>query len=321
MDNLFVGPFKKYLREFYEYKINLGYVYDSEKNKLKDFDKFTIEKYPKATKINKEILEDFLNRKEIKRSSKSSFASVLRQLCKYLNVIGIEAYQIPYKKYSRGKEAYVPHIYTDKEIKIFFETAKNYSKENTYKNTIIYTVFDLLYCTGMRISECLNIKIKDIDYTNQTINIYNTKNTESRIIAINEKLIKRLKEINENYNQELNPEEYFFRHGNGAKYSPDSFYHIFRNILYYSKIPHTSKGPRLHDFRHLFCILSLKKAVLSGIDINNFLPILSAYVGHKKVSSTAYYLRLTSDMYPEIRTKIENYTNEIIRKVDDIDYD
>ena len=39
MDNLFVGPFKKYLREFYEYKINLGYVYDSEKNKLKDFDK------------------------------------------------------------------------------------------------------------------------------------------------------------------------------------------------------------------------------------------------------------------------------------------
>lgn len=321
MNNLFIGPFKNYLTEFYEYKTNLEYVYDSEKNKLKDFDKFTFEKYPKATKISKEILEDFINGKNIKRSSKAAISSVLRQLCKYLNSMEIEAYVIPYKKYSRGKETYVPHIFTEKEIKIFFETAKKYAKENKYKNAIIYTIFDLLYCTGMRISECLNIKIKDINFNNQTISIHNTKNTESRIIVINEKLVKRLKEINENYNQEFNPDEYFFRHGNGTKYTAKAFYNIFRNILYYSKIPHTSNGPRLHDFRHLFCILSLKKAVLSGKDINNFLPILSAYVGHKKISSTAYYLRLTSDMYPEIRNKIENYTNGIIRKVDDIEYE
>ena len=317
---VFIGPFKKYLTEFYEYKINLGYVYNSQKDKLKCFDKFTL-KYPKATKISKEILEDFLNSKEIKKSSKSAFSTVLRELCKYLNAKEIEAYVLPFNKYSRGKEVYVPHIFTEEEIKLFFETAKKYSKENEYKNTIVYTVFKLLYCTGMRISECLNIKIKDIDFNNQTISIYNTKNTESRIIVINEKLIKRLKEINEKYNKELNPDEYFFRHGNGTKYNANSFYDIFRNILYYSKIPHTSNGPRIHDFRHLFCILSLKNAVLSGQDINNFLPILGAYVGHKKVSSTAYYLRLTSDMFPEIRNKIEHYTNEIIKKADDIEYE
>ena len=175
---VFIGPFKKYLTEFYEYKINLGYVYNSQKDKLKCFDKFTL-KYPKATKISKEILEDFLNSKEIKKSSKSAFSTVLRELCKYLNAKEIEAYVLPFNKYSRGKEVYVPHIFTEEEIKLFFETAKKYSKENEYKNTIVYTVFKLLYCTGMRISECLNIKIKDIDFNNQTISIYNTKNTES----------------------------------------------------------------------------------------------------------------------------------------------
>ena len=55
MNDLFIGPFKKVLTEFYEYKINLGYVYSSEKENLKDFDKFTYEKYPKSTKISKEI--------------------------------------------------------------------------------------------------------------------------------------------------------------------------------------------------------------------------------------------------------------------------
>ena len=321
MNDLFIGPFKKVLTEFYEYKINLGYVYSSEKENLKDFDKFTYEKYPKSTKISKEILEDFLNSKDIKKSSKSCVASVLRQLCKYLNIIEIESYELPCKKYSRGKEVYVPRIFSEDEIKVFFKTAKKYSSGNEYKNTIIYTVFKLLYCTGMRISECLNIKIKDVNFSNQTISIYNTKNTESRIIVINEKLSKRLEEINEIYNKGLNPDEYFFRHGNGTKYTANSFYMIFRNILYYSKIPHTSNGPRVHDFRHLFCILSLKKAVLSGQDINNFLPILGTYVGHKKVSSTAYYLRFTSDMYPELRSKIENYTNEIIKKADEINYE
>ena len=45
--------------------------------------------------------------------------------------------------------------------------------------------------------------------------------------------------------------------------------------------------------------------------------ILSAYVGHKNFISTEYYLRLTAELFPTIREKIEKYTDNIIIELGD----
>lgn len=62
-----------------------------------------------------------------------------------------------------------------------------------------------------------------------------------------------------------------------------------------AKIPHQDnrKGPRLHDFRHTFSVHSLQNAVEKEIDINAYLPILSVYLGHRNLSATEKYLRLS----------------------------
>lgn len=318
-NNFFNGPFKEYLYKYIEYKINLGYSFLSSKEKLMSFDKYTSSNYPNATYVSKEILESFLNSKNVKKSSKAGLASALRQFCKYLVSIDIDAYVIPNRKYKRGNETYIPHIYTKEELTAFFKTLNNLYPNNIYKNIIIDTIFRLLYSTGLRVSECINIKIKDIDFTNSSIIIYNTKNTENRLIVISENLKQKLEFININYNSNCLQNDYFFRHGNGKKYTPDSIYSCFRKILYYSKIKHTGNGPRVHDFRHTFCVLSLKQAVENGKDINSYLPILSCYVGHKKLISTAYYLRLTADMYPDIKNKIEKYSSDLILEMEEID--
>ncbi len=318
-NNIFNGPFKDYLYQYYEYKIKLGYNYYSQKSKLVVFDNYTLLNNSDAKVITKKILENFLNSKNIKQCSKSAYASVLRQFAKYLVSNGIEAYVIPNKKYKRGNETHIPHIFTKEELTIFFKTLENFYYTDTYKNLVVNAIFNLLYSTGLRVSECVNIKIEDIDFNNNSITIHNTKNTETRIIVISEKLMQKLNYININYNQNYKKEDYFFRHGNGTKYTPDSIYSCFRKILHYSKIKHTENGPRLHDFRHTFCVLSLKQAVENGIDINSYLPILSTYVGHTKISSTAYYLRLTSDMYPSIRTQIEKYGSNLILEMEDLE--
>lgn len=316
----FIGPFKDYLNQFCEYKIKSEYNYFSSIYKLKEFDRYTYKHYKDAVEITKEILESYLDNKDVKRATKASIACTLRQFCKYLNKCDIKCYVLPERKYTRGNETYVPHIFTTEEIKAFFNTVKDFYPNNVYKNAVINSIFKLLYCTGMRVSECLNIKIKDIDFNNNTIKISDSKNNESRFVVINETLINELKIINDNYNQNCNNNEYFFRHGNGTKYNAKSIYTCFRNILYYSKIPHTGKGPRVHDFRHTFCVLSLKNAVEKGYDINNYFTILGTYIGHKRITSTAYYLRLTSEMYPSIRKQIEDYSNSLIRTMDG-DYD
>lgn len=61
------------------------------------------------------------------------------------------------------------------------------------------------------------------------------------------------------------------------------------------------------DFiRHTFAVHVLQKWITEEADLTAMLPILSTYMGHKTVRSTALYLRLTAEVYPELMRKVEN---------------
>jgi len=45
---------------------------------------------------------------------------------------------------------------------------------------------------------------------------------------------------------------------------------------------------------------------LEGKDLNAYLPVLQAYLGHASFADTAYYLHLTADLFPDITKKIES---------------
>lgn len=318
MENKFNSYFKNQLNDFYEYKVSCGYSYKSELYKLIVFDKYLCKN--NVTELNKEYQITFLNSLNIKNSSKLEYSSVLREFSKYLlSKYNINVYILPRKLYTRKGENYIPYIFSEQEIKLFFNTIDNIDVQNELKKDMMTVIFKLLYCTGMRIGECLNIKIYDIDFDNNAIVLRNTKNGTDRRIIINEELKNVLKELHDKYNKEKSINEYFFRNNNDNKYNNNSIYNYFRKILYYSKIQHSEKGPRIHDFRHTFCVKSLKKIIEEEKDINVYIPVLSAYVGHKNFKGTEYYLRLTAEMYPYIRNQIEEYTNNIIRKLGDFD--
>ena len=61
---------------------------------------------------------------------------------------------------------------------------------------------------------------------------------------------------------------------------------------------------RFHDLRHTFAVHSLMKQVRSGRDIYCILPILSVFMGHKTLAGTEHYVRLTSEMFPELNIQI-----------------
>ena len=74
-------------------------------------------------------------------------------------------------------------------------------------------------------------------------------------------------------------------------------------------------GPRVHDFRHTFAVHSLQRCDQCGIDTYVFLPILAAYLGHTKTTTTEKYLRLTSETFPDLLHKSEAISNSIIPEV------
>ncbi len=68
-----------------------------------------------------------------------------------------------------------------------------------------------------------------------------------------------------------------------------------------------SHGPRLHDLRHTFAVRTLTNWYRSGINPEKRLPLLSAYLGHAKVSDTYWYLSAVPELLGAVNTRLETF--------------
>ena len=308
--NKFDGPFSEHIINFIKYKQNLGYKYESAAQKLYNFDQYT--KSYDETILTKDLVCNWITKNPNNNlNTIKGNACLLREFGKYMNSINSNNFILPIKMFSKT-QIFVPHIFTDSEIKLLIKTADNYNNKFYYpKKFIVSLVFKLLYGTGMRISECLNIKIKDINFEDGIIFLEKTKNGKDRLIVLNEYLRNECITFHSKFNKNISIDYPFFRNEYDKCFSPNSFDSIFHKILKDAKID--TKGARLHDLRHTFAVHTLRKFVIEGKDLNVYLPILSAYLGHTRLSSTEKYLRLTADMYDDIRAKVEKEYSNLIK--------
>jgi integrase/recombinase XerD len=88
------------------------------------------------------------------------------------------------------------------------------------------------------------------------------------------------------------PASYFFISRRGHQLDQSSVHRIFNRLSRQLGLrdPESSRGPRLHDFRHRFAVETLLRWYRTGEDVERRLPILSTYLGHVHVSDTYWYL-------------------------------
>lgn len=98
--------------------------------------------------------------------------------------------------------------------------------------------------------------------------------------------------------------------------------HLIYKLLKICNIPYIGnrQGPRIHDLRHTFAVHSLVQMGHNGMDLYTGLPILSACLGHRSLSSTEKYVRLTCMMYPEFEKQCSPINAFVYPKIT-TDYD
>ncbi len=128
-----------------------------------------------------------------------------------------------------------------------------------------------------------------------------TKNNTERMVPFSDSVGTALRQYSSYKEKIFGPKtKYFFANAGNACWSKGTAYEQFRRILVRAQIPHTEKGPRLHDFRHTFSVHTLAEMSSQGLDLYYSLPILSKYLGHASLEATDHYVRLTAEMYPEL---------------------
>jgi len=303
------GPFKLLIQEFIELKQAIGYKYFTQAEHLKRFDTFTLQNHPGASILTKEMVMQWCTKKSYEQQANlCARASVIRQLAIYITNLDVNAYVLPKNYFKKGRK-YIPYIYTDNELKRFFrETDKcRYCSQCPYRHLIMPILFRLLYSCGLRVSEARLLKVDDVDLESGILTIQHSKKDNSRLVPMSDGLIQKCRAYSNQVHSSSTKEDYYFPIIDNRPMSNGNIYKNFRKLLWRAGISHGGRGfgPRIHDFRHCFAVHCLKKWSVQEKDLMVYLPILRVYLGHDSFNETAYYLRLTADVFPQITLKLE----------------
>jgi integrase/recombinase XerD len=235
-----------------------------------------------------------------------------KKFFEYLFVQGYKVFQ--FRDIKAPMRDFVPHIYTDDEVKKYFLAVDTYQSSLNRKNCVqLPVLFRILYGCGTRITETLMIRKKDVNLTEGIIKLSETKNANERYVVMSDSLCELMKQYTDKTFYELSDNDYIFRNMQGNYLSSDWINDLHVKILREAGIPYLGggKGPRIHDWRHTFAVNAFRRMIDNAIDMYVALPVLSTYLGHKTIMATERYLRLTVSMYPHIDKKFGKTLDEI----------
>jgi len=302
------------MQNYISLKQQTGLKFEAQERYLRHFDTFYHVNGFDGAALTKEMVNEFVYDKNERPGSHRNKELTMRDFAVYLSDRGHHAYIIePKTELPRCK--FIPHILSDDEVRRFFTAIDNFPQsypqaQLSYRSIVDPLLFRFLYGTGVRISEALNLLLNDVNTNSGVATIREAKNMKDRLIPMASSLTKRIAAYVDRFHRFSDGTMFLFpgcHNGVMGQMHKSTAYTHFRDYLLMADIPHTAVGPRVHSFRHGYAVKCLKNWVLAGNDLNVMLPYLSAYMGHSDFRATQYYLRLTSDLYPEIvrRSEVE----------------
>ena len=145
----------------------------------------------------------------------------------------------------------------------------------------------LAYGAGLRVSEAVNLKVRDLNLEELTIHIRQAKGKKDRLTLIPEKLVNDLK----NLMAGKDGGEYAFASERGGKLTDRTAQAVFEHALKKSGI---KKGATFHSLRHSFATHLLE----NGTDVRYVQELL----GHANIRTTQIYTHVTNPAIKNIKS-------------------
>lgn len=232
-------------------------------------------------KVDKDIIREYLKvlgNSNYKSSSINRILSSLKNYYEYLEYKHLIEYN-PLKDLNRPKkEKRLPNFINNNDYEEIIKKSLERTDFIGRRNTLL---LELLYSSGIRISEALNIKIKDINMGDKSIRILG-KGSKMRIVYFGEYAKEYLEEYLKVRNGSL---EYLFLNKNNTLLTRRGAEYIISNLVKTSLL---KKKVTPHTFRHSYATEMLN----NGADIRSVQELL----GHSSLSTTGIYTHVTNEV-------------------------
>lgn len=278
----------KYIDKYLEYlKVERKYSNKtilSYKDDLIEYNEFLGNNFTNILNIDMNIVNNYMKYlydRKITKSSISRKLSSIRGLYNYLVREDIIKENHFNKIQNPKRELYLPKFLKDEELDKIFSVC-NSNNPTEERDTLI---IELLYATGVRVSELVNIKIKDINREEKLIKVLGKGNKERMVIYNNhtkKALDTYLKDGYNYFNKKSG--EYLILNKNGNKLSE----RYIREIIN-KKVSQASLDIKIspHTLRHTFATDILE----NGADLMTVKELL----GHESLNTTSIYTHITNE--------------------------
>ena len=293
--SIFVSVFADKLDASLDFREARGYKRNSQLRVLKKFDIFCAKHFV-ASELTSELVYAWLDTETRESGSLNAAASAIRQFGKYLHAIGEKAYVLP-DKYSPSLQACVPYNFTDDELSALFSSIDALPAENNepFADEIAPVLFRLIYTCGLRPNEGRELLSENVNLKTGEILITRTKLNKERLVLMSDDMLALARQYDLRRAIFGGKNAFFFPSSCGGAFSSIKIQMLLNRSWMSAVCTPDNPVPkriRVYDLRHRFASACLNRWLDNGENLMNMLPYLSAYMGHRSLSETSYYIHI-----------------------------
>ena len=274
MNDVYINDFLVYLEMDLNYSKNTINTYENSLNQLIKYTNKDL------LKLTSEDIEKFIVSLELEASSISNYLSAYKTFYNYFIKLGdlkvnpIDVIDTP--KLAKHLPTYLTVEEIDKLLDIDIVDA--FSARNK-------SILELLYSSGLRISELISLEFKNIDLNDCIIRVMG-KGSKERIVPINDVAIHYLKVYVKDYRHLLVKKEqnnFLYLNNHGKKMTRQGVFKMIKKLTLEKCI---KKDVSPHTLRHSIATHMLE----NGADLR----IIQEFLGHSDIGTTQIYTHLTN---------------------------
>ncbi len=228
--------------------------------------------------VNEDDIKLFLSEKISDENLSSKSISLIKSaLLFYYNEILGRKFEIKTPKIKKT----TPIVLTKEEIQLIFDSISNIK----YK-----LILKLYYSSGLRLSEAINLRKKDLDFNENIIWIRDGKGGKDRMSILSKSLSEELKE----FSKYKNSNDFLFVNKKGDPLNPRSIQLALEKVKHKLNI---GKDFHVHTLRHSFATHLLE----NGVDIRKIQELL----GHSDLSTTQIYTKISNEELKKVKSPLD----------------
>ena len=205
-----------------------------------------------------------------------------------------------------------PHVYSDREISDLLRAAAGLAPAGGLRPHSYATLFALMACTGLRISEALALTCGDVDLDSGMLTVRAGKRGRMRLIPLHPTALPPMRDYADGRERRCGPPgdgDAFFRTDRSDRVScsaASSTFIVLRRQLGWTAAGRT-RAPRMHDLRHRMVVRRIQAWHAQGADVDRKIAVLATYLGHVEVRDVYWYMSAVPELLGIIADRFQGF--------------